>query len=217
MLKPETKNAARSALLAIGMLLISLSSQAQTNAEQKALNEGYSLLYGDVSALSHADLLLDVKLESDDTQQVVDDIADYLGYLAQGLQQLAQDYPAIRLDLEPLPAIERKTVTAATKARIKSFAPLVGRTGPDFERTLLLTLSGGLNSLRHLTQVIAEAEEPYSEQRAAFMNDAHAHLESLYEETFRVLNRRFFKVDAYADASQSDDRRQTSGEKETAQ
>lgn len=204
-------------LLTVCATVISMSAQAQTKAEQKVLNEGYSILYGDVSSLSQADLLLDVKGESDATQQVVDDIAGYMSELEQGLQKLAQDYPAIRLDLKPLPSIERRTIAASANARIKSFAPLVGRTGPDFERTLLLTLSGALNSLRHLSQVIAEAEEPYSEQRAAFMGDAHARLQSLYEETFRELNHNFFKVDAYADSPENGDNQQESDETEVGQ
>lgn len=154
------------------------------------LNDGYSLLYGDVSGLANADKIFLVKFENDATQAVVTETADYMGELTGQLERVARDYPSIRLDLEPLPEIERETQAAATQARIKSFAPVVGRSGADFERTLLLTLSGGLNQLRHLARVMAEAER--SAPRGALLRNAEDRLDALYAKIEQVLEDHYF-------------------------
>lgn len=203
-------------LITVSGTFFSASATAKNKPDQQQiLNEGYSILYSGVSGLSRTDLLLDVKLESDATDKLVSDIADYLTELDSGLQKIAQENPGIRLDLKPLPAIERKTQSAATEARIKSFAPVTGRTGPGFERTLLLTLSGALNSLRHLTQIMAEAEKSHSQQRMAFLDDAHTHLNQLYDRVLHQLNNRFFIHDAFAGKSDETDKAGDSGHKES--
>ncbi len=94
-----------------------------------------------------------------------------------------------------MPEIEQRKQSAANRERVLSFAPLLGRTGPDFERTLLLTLSGGLNQLRFLTQVMAEQER--NGDRAAFLNGAHDRLQQLYQQTLKLLSEQYYKVNDY--------------------
>lgn len=178
------------------VLLVACAAAAQPTHSQTGdsqldrLNDGYSLLYGDVSGLANADKIFLVKFENDATQKVVTETADTMGKLTGQLERVARDYPSIRLDLKPLPEIERETQAAAATARIKSFAPVVGRSGADFERTLLLTLSGGLNQLRHLARVMAEAER--SDERSALLRGAENRLDALYAEIEHVLEDHYF-------------------------
>lgn len=177
--------------LLVGGAAAAQPTHSQTGDSQlDRLNDGYSLLYGDASGLANADKIFLVKFENDATQQVVTETADYMGQLADQLEQLGRDDPSIRLDLEPLPEIERETQAAATTARIKSFAPVVGRSGADFERTLLLTLSGGLNQLRHLARVMAEVER--SDERSALLRGAENRIDTLYAEIEQVLEDHYF-------------------------
>lgn len=173
------------------------SAAEQDSAAHKLhiLNQGYSLLYQGVSGASNADKLLLVKFENDATDKVVTQTSDYLAKLADQLKQLAKDYPGIRLDLHPLPAIEREKQAAANKARIEGLAPVVGRTGPDFERTLLFTLSGGLNQFRHLARVMAAAER--NDQRRTFLKHAEHRMDKLYDDMQRVLNQYYFVHNTY--------------------
>ena len=159
------------------------------------LNQGYSLLYESTSGLKLADKILLVKFESDRTHQVVTAISEYCDRLGEQLQQLPGRYPSVRIDLKPLPEIERRKQAAANKSRVLSFAPLVGRTGADFERTLLLTLSGGLNQLRFLTQVMAEQER--NADRAALLQEAHRRFVGLYKQTLKTLSEVYYKVNDY--------------------
>jgi len=166
--------------------------------ELQILNEGYSLLYGGVSGASNANKVFLVKLESAETQQVVEATTDYLAKLSGQLEQLAEDYPSLRLDLQPLPKVEKQKQSAANIARIKSFAPVTGRTGADFERTLLFTLSGGLNQFRYLAQVLAEGER--SEQRRDFLENAKTQMDKHYNAMLELLSERFYVHDTYTQA-----------------
>lgn len=175
----------------------SLAAQGDAAEQLRTLNEGYSMLYTSVSGLGNVDKALLVKFENDETQRVVTDTTTVMSELAAQLEQLATNYPDLDLKLMPLPAIERKSQAAATAARIKSFAPVVGRTGADFERTLLLTLGGGLNQLRHLARVMVEAER--STQRRKFLSDAEDRMDKSYGQIQQLLNAQYFTHNTYAD------------------
>ncbi|MEO7854026.1 MAG: hypothetical protein ABIR94_17500 [Rubrivivax sp.] len=161
------------------------------DAQLDLLNQGYSLLYADVSGLRLVDKLLLVKFESDSTQAIVEAISDYSAKLATQLEGVAKRYPSVRIDLQPLPEVEKRTRAAANKERALSFAPLVGRSGADFERTLLLTLSGALNQLRFLAQVTAQEER--NDERRALLEDAQKNFDSLYRRTLKLLDERYYK------------------------
>ena len=191
-------------LTAIGCLSSALAAQGKPAAEPShaqengndqphaLLNQGYSLLYADVSDLRFADKLLLVKLESDDTDRMVSDIANYASQLTKQLEVLPRRYPSLRIDLEPLPDVEARKLRVVKKARILSFAPIFGRSGPEFERTLLLSLSAVLNQLRFMCQVIAEEES--DAERKKQMNQAEESLSKRYWQTLDLLERRYYRA-----------------------
>ena len=129
---------------------------SENDRDNEFLNDGYSLLYQTVSGLRFSDDLLLVKSESDTVQKVEENIADTASDMRGELEQLAENYPAIDLERAPLPEIEVKKRSAVNNDRLASIAPLVGRSGPAFERTLLLSNSGALNQTSFLCNVMAE-------------------------------------------------------------
>jgi len=159
------------------------------------LNQGYSLLYRNVSAMKLARAVLRVKFESRRTERVVTDIATYAGTLSDRLAELPATYPNLRIDLQPLPEIERRAQAALAKDRLISFAPIVGLTGVAFERGLLLTLLGGLHQVRFLCQVMAE-QEPNAE-RMRLLLSAQQRTIQLTLETEKLLNEVYYKTDGY--------------------
>ncbi|MEO5733140.1 MAG: hypothetical protein ABIN96_08795 [Rubrivivax sp.] len=172
------------------------ANSSQTgDAQLDKLNQGYSLLQQNAAGLKLADKILLIKFESDRTHQVVTAISDYAGRLEKQLDELPARYPSIRVDLQPLPEIEKRKQAAANRERVLSLAPVVGRTGPDFERTLLLTLSGALNQMRFLTQLMAEQER--NTGRAALLNGSHDQLQQLYQQTLKLLSEQYYKVNDY--------------------
>ena len=188
------------------LILSSTASSATTEKHSDTgdpqidmLNDGYSLLYGNVSGLEVVDKILYVKITNDETSTIVDEISNYSAELAKELEMISEDYPSIRIDLDPLPEVEKAKQAAAQKERVLSFVPIVGRTGANFERTLLLTLSGGLNQLRFLCQVIAEEET--NDQRREKILVAGDKFKELYVSTLKLLNEEYYKDNTF-DASE---------------
>ena len=177
----------------------SFSEQSPNNDENSRdnefLNDGYSLLYQAVSGLRFSDDLLLVKSESDTVKNVEENIADTASTMRGELEQLAEDYPAIDIERSPLPEIEVKKRSAVSKDRLLSFAPLVGRSGPAFERTLLLSNSGALNQTSFLCKVMAEKEP--DEQLRKYLEQCEQRFSDLYDEVVVLLNKEYFIDDTY--------------------
>lgn len=161
------------------------------NAQRLMLNQGYSMLYFDVSHVEFTKLLLLIKLESAPVSAIVTEISDYSAELASELERLARDYPALRIDLDPLPEMEKRKRADVSRERVLSFAPIVGRTGGDFERTLLLSLSAILSQESHLCKVMA-AEEPDPGLKK-FLLESKQGFDRLYDRVVKLLNRDYFK------------------------
>ncbi len=168
-----------------------LGDETQSEADRnRILSEGYSQLYEAASSLKYLDEALILKFESDAVGNFANDAADYFAQLKGELEQLVKDYPSLSLDDNGLPLLEKKTRSAAQKNRLKSVAPVTGRTGAEFERTLLLTLSGAFNHLRLLALVMQDEEK--SEQRKAFLKVVQQNFDRLYDEDIKLLNEEYF-------------------------
>ena len=171
------------------------SESSENDRDNEFLNDGYSLLYQTVSGLRFSDELLLVKSESDTVQKVEENIADTASAMRGELEQLAENYPAIDLERTPLPEIEVKKRSAVNNDRLASIAPLVGRSGPAFERTLLLSNSGALNQTSFLCKVMAE-KEPNEELRK-YLEQCEQRFSDLYDEVVVLLNKEYFIDDTY--------------------
>ncbi len=161
--------------------------------DNELLNGGYSLLYSAVSGLRFSDDLLLVKFESERLNKVIKDVSTTADKMRSDLQRIAKDYPAVQIDRQPLPAIEVETRNAVNKDRLLSIAPVVGQSGPAFERTLLLSSSGALDQTRFLCQVMAESEPDPNLKR--FLLDSEKQFARLYDQVVLLLNQVHFKQD----------------------
>lgn len=171
------------------------STPQERQALRQELNEGYSLLYASVKSLSQTDKVFYVKLESDGVQRVMGDVSDYAGQFQADLERVATDYPAVSIELDPLPEIEKRKRASVGKDTLKSLAPVVGKSGAAFERKLLLSASGALNQLMFQCQVMA-AEEPESALRKV-LSDAQARFAALYDDVVVLLNDKYFIHNTY--------------------
>jgi hypothetical protein len=161
------------------------------SAQRLMLSQGYSMLYFDASRLQFAKLILYIKVESDAVNQIVTAISDYGRELEKELERMARDFPAVRIDLDPLPEMEKRKRSDVNEERAISFAPVVGRTGGDFERTLLLSMSAILSQESHLCKVMAD-EEPDPGLKK-FLLDSKQRFDDLYDRAVDLLNREYFK------------------------
>lgn len=167
------------------------SKGAAPNKQRLMLNEGYSLLYHDAGNLDLSELLLYVKKESEPVEKVVSAAAETGGQLKKDLEHIAKTYPAVRIDLDPLPEMEKRKRAAISKDRARYFAPVVGHGGREYERTVLIAFANGFNHERHLCQVMADAEPEASLKK--FLLDAEKRYDALYERVNTLLEKEYFK------------------------
>ena len=163
----------------------------ELNKQRLMLSEGYSLLYRDASNLDLAELILYVKAESEAMNKVVTAVAEVGGLMKKDLERIAKDYPGVRIDLDPLPEMEKRKRAAITKDRARYFAPIVGHGGREYERTVLLGYVNGINHERHLCRVMAEAEPDASLKK--FLLDAEKRYDGLYDRVVALLEKDYFK------------------------
>jgi len=163
----------------------------ELNKQRLVLSEGYSMLYKDASNLDLSELILYVKVESDAVGKIVSAVAEVGGQLKKDLERIARDYPGVRIDLDPLPEMEKRKRAAITKDRARYFAPIIGHGGREYERTVLIGYANGINHERHLCQVMAAAEPDAGLKK--FLLDTEKHYDGLYDRVTGLLEKEYFK------------------------
>jgi hypothetical protein len=167
-------------------------AKAPDSSNQRlALSEGYSMLYQDASSLDLAELILYVKVESDAMDKVVTAVAEAGGQMKKDLERIAKAHPGVRINLDPLPEMEKRKRAAISKDRARYFAPIVGHGGREYERTVLIGYANGMNHERHLCQVMAEAEPDANLKK--FLLDAEKRYDGLYDRVTALLEKDYFK------------------------
>lgn len=171
----------------------------ELSAQRLMLSEGYSMLYKDASNLDLIGLILYVKVESDEVDEIVTSLAKFGGELKKELEQIAKDYPGVRIDLDPLPEMEKRKRLALGKDRARYFAPVTGQGGREYERTVLIAFSNGINHERYLCQVMAEEEPDASLKK--FLIATQKSYDGLYDRTVALLVKEYFK-DPYGESKE---------------
>jgi hypothetical protein len=166
-------------------------SAGSTSDQRRMLNEGYSMLHKDAFTISSVRGLLYVKRESDEFDRYVTDVGEYGARLKDDLERLAKAFPAVRIDLQPLPEMERRKRLATGWDKFKDIAPVTGKSGKEWERTLLISLVNGLNQERHLCEEMGK-EEPNA-QLKKFLVEQQGAMTKLWERGEALLERRYYK------------------------
>ena len=168
-----------------------VTKQPGINKQRLVLNEGYSMLYKDAGSFDLGELILYVKVESEAMHKVVTAIAEAGGQLKKDLERIAKDHPGMRINLDPLPEMEKRKRAAISKDRARYFAPVIGHGGREYERTVLMGYANGLNHERHLCQVMAEAEPDANLKK--FLLEAEKRYDDLYDRVTALLEKEYFK------------------------
>jgi hypothetical protein len=181
-------------------LLLAFAACAQwSNAENTVpsrttpraqLSIGYSLLYQEADGIPKLKWIFMFKDKPEEMGRVTHDLVTYYQQLADNLQRLSKQYPAMRIDVTAMSEIEAKERKAIGEDLAKDFAPLVGKTGVKFEREALLMFYNTLNEQRHLTGVMIELEADPGLKK--FLETTKAQLEERYAKVGALLDRRYF-------------------------
>lgn len=149
------------------------------------------MLYADAGKLDLAELILYVKEESQAVEDIVENVGQFANELKKELERIAKDYPGVRIDLDPLPEMEKRKRVAIAKDRAAYFAPVVGHGGREFERTVLIGYVNGLNHERHLAQVMAEEESDPNLKK--FLLATEKRYGEFYDRIAKLLDKEYFK------------------------
>jgi len=160
------------------------------NAPRAQLSIGYSMLYQEADGIPKLRWILMFKHKPEEMGQVTNDLVSYYQGLADTMQRLSKQYPAMRIDVAAMSEIEGDERKAIGADFAKDFAPLIGKTGVEFEREVLLMFYDTLNEQRHLAGVMVELETDAALRK--FLETTKAQLDSRYAKVGALLNRRYF-------------------------
>jgi hypothetical protein len=160
------------------------------NAPRAQLSIGYSLLYQEADGIPKLKWIFMFKHKPEEMGQVTNDLVSYYQQLADTMQRLSKQYPAMRIDVAAMSEIEGDEREAIGADLAKDFAPLTGKTGVEFEREALLMFYNALNEQRHLTGAMVGLETDPALRK--FLETTKAQLEARYAKVGALLNRRYF-------------------------
>ena len=160
------------------------------SAPRAQLSIGYSLLYQEADGIPKLKWILMFKDKSEETGQLINELVGYYQQLADTMQKLSKQYPAMRIDVTAMSEIEGDERKAIGTDLAKDFAPLIGKTGIEFEREALLMFYDSLNEQRHLVGVMVGLETDPALRK--FLETTRAQLDTRYAKVGALLNRRYF-------------------------
>jgi hypothetical protein len=162
----------------------------EKDASRAQLSIGYSLLYQEADGIPKLKWLLMFKDKPEEMGRLTSDLTSYYQQLADTMRKLSKQYPGMRIDVAPMSAIEAEERKAIGTDMAKDFAPLVGKSGIEFEREALLMFYNSLDEQRHLTGVMIGLEK--NPALKTFLETTHGQLEERYKKVGVLLNRRYF-------------------------
>jgi len=178
------------ALAACSYLTPERKSEPEKHDARAQLSIGYSLLYQEADGIPKLKWVLMFKDKTEEMGQLTNDLVTYYQRLADTMQKLSREFPAMHIDVVPMSEIEGDMRKAIGTDQAKDFAPLVGKSGIDFEREALLMFHEALNEQRHLVGVMLERETDPGLKK--FLESTRAQLDARYDKVGALLNRRYF-------------------------
>ena len=159
--------------------------------ERMQLSEGYSKLYAAAGKLDLTDLVLYVKSSPPNVDAIIKDAAEFGDELKKDLERLARDYPGVRIDIVVLPEMEKRARVALARDLALQFAPVVGKGGKEYERTVLIGYAVALAHERYLSRVMAE-EEPDAGLKK-FLLATEKRYGTLFDRVMALLDKDYFR------------------------
>ena len=193
---PRPPNLIGAVVVALSLTIAASQAAASTESSPKhtepraQLSIGYSLLYQEADGIPKLKWLLMFKDKNAEMGQLTKELITYYQQLAETMQKLSTQYPAMRIDVTPMSQIEADARKAMGTDQAKDFAPLVGKTGRDFEREALLMFYNALNEQRHIVGVMAGLET--SPPLEKFLVSTKAQLDERYAKVGALLDHRYF-------------------------
>jgi hypothetical protein len=148
------------------------------------------MLYNKAKEMAEIHNVLRVKVQTKAVGNLIDDLSQYGGKLKKQLKEMTKNYPSLSVQHTGLPVVEAKKRTAVSHYFLKQMAPLAGRTGKDFDRTILNTQREELNQARFYAQVLENEER--NKDRKHMLKDIKQHLDQLHKRIENLLEHNYY-------------------------
>jgi hypothetical protein len=178
------------ALAACSQLSDASKPPPDKNAARAQLSIGYSLLYQEADGIPKLKWLFMFKDKTEEMGQLTNELVSYYQQLAETMQKLSKQFPAMRIDVPAMSEIEADERKAIGTDMAKDLAPVAGKSGIEFEREALLMFYNALNEQRHLVGVMVGLEPDPALKK--FLETTKAQLDAHYAKVGALLNRRYF-------------------------
>ena len=178
-------------LAAFGNLAAADTPAAPQRMSRAQLSIGYSLLYQEAEGIPKLQWILMFKRKPGAMGRLTAELMDYYRQLADTMRRLSKEYPAMHIDVVAMSDIEAEERKSIGKDLAKDLAPLVGKTGMEFQREALLMFYDSLNEQRHLTRVMATEETDPGLHK--FLDTTESQLDERYARVGSLLNQRYFR------------------------
>src|SRR5580700_361116 len=99
------------------------------NGPRAQLSIGYTLLYQEADGIPKLKWLLIFKDKPEEMSRTTDELVTYYRQLAETMEKLSKQYPAMRIDVVAMSSIEADERKAIGEDNAKDFAPLIGKSG----------------------------------------------------------------------------------------
>lgn len=178
------------ALAACGHLGDTKKPPVSKSGSRAQLSIGYSQLYQEADGIPKLKWLLMFKDKQEEMGRLTNELINYYQQLAETMKTLSQQYPGMRIDVSPMSEIEAAERKAVGEDAAKDFAPIVGKSGIEFEREALLLFYDALNEQRHLVGVMIGLETDPGLQK--FLETTKSQLDARHAKVGALLNRHYF-------------------------
>jgi hypothetical protein len=173
----------------------SKKSKKEEVEDQRQRNYGYAIIYNAFDQLQWTDTIVGLKVDAQQVTDIVKDLEGTSKNFQKRFDELKKDYPALKYDDTGRPKILEMKNKDQAKDRIKTFLPIVGKTGPDFERNFLMFLSGAINELHYLSKNLAEMEP--NEGLKKFLGEIQVETKRIDNRMQELLNKKYFKHNTF--------------------
>lgn len=177
--------------------------QKDLSADQRQLNYGYALIYNTVKGFQKLNILIAIKKENEDTHAFIKDLKDTCKKIEEQMEELKKSYPNLSYDDTGKPKVMEIKSKDQGQDRLQEFLPFVGKTGKDFDRSLILFVSFSLNEIKYIAQALVDLEKNDSLNK--FDKETFNQFLRLEDRSLKLLNERYFKNNYYK--SQKEDKK----------
>ncbi|MEZ4846075.1 MAG: hypothetical protein R2877_03730 [Bdellovibrionota bacterium] len=173
----------------------SKKSKKELAEEQKQLNHGYSLLYQASKGFQKLNTLVALKKENQSVHDYVKDLTGTMEKIQAQLDEYKKTYPNLNFEDTGKPWVMEIKSKDQKDDRVSEFFPIFGKTGDEFERSLMLFVSFSLNELKYIVQALVDLEK--NESLNQFNRETFNQLLRLEDGSLKLLNQRYFKKNYY--------------------